>query len=104
MNSVRDWSRLNFGLRAALYRRLMRSPQCIAGMRTTSRGTLSQFAAWLESGCLRSDGYFRFAVPHICQHQANMGHPSHRKTYLDLKRIKNRRARLAMRCGLLRNL
>jgi hypothetical protein len=25
-------------------------------MRTTVRGTLSQFAAWLESGCLRSDG------------------------------------------------
>jgi len=58
------------------------------------RGTLSQFAAWLESGCLRSDGYETF--------EAETTRP--REPYLDLKRIKNRRARLAMRCGLLRNL
>jgi len=42
------------------------------------RGTLSQFAAWLESGCLRSDGYETF--------EAETTRP--RKPYLDLKRIK----------------
>jgi len=58
------------------------------------RGTLSQLAAWLESGCLRSDGYETLEVKTARR----------REPYLDLKRIKNRRARLAMRCGLLRNL
>ena len=63
------------------------------------RGTLSQFAAWLESGCLRSDGSSGCGSPHLPT-SGKYGPPCV-EALPGLEKDQNRRARLAMRCGLL---
>ncbi len=92
MNSVRDWGPVSTFGPACCW---ILPSDAVAAMYCRHahnvRGTLSQFAAWLESGCLRSDGKRDFRG----------GNDSPSKVLPGLEKDQNRRARLAMRCGLL---
>ncbi len=66
------------------------SPQCFPRMRTNCVSTRRRVRKLVGVRLLASgrNANSPAAVPHICQHLENMGHPANGKRYLDLKRTK----------------